>query len=121
MINYTIPHRLVRQNEYIKQERTNRYKAAKTKKDMTNLCSIYAPKTKIDYPITIHMIWTVKNYANDPDNVAFGKKFILDGMTKAGLIPKDNLTVVKGLSDEFRKGNFEQVEVIIRKWEEEDD
>jgi Holliday junction resolvase RusA-like endonuclease len=118
MISYTIPHRLTRQNEYIEAERRNRYAAANIKKNETYLCSLYTPKIKIDYPVEIHLIWTVKNFANDPDNVAFGKKFILDGMTKSGLLPKDNLTIVKHLRDYYKRGSEEQVEVIIKKWED---
>lgn len=117
-MRFVIPHRLTRQNEYINQERRNKYAAAKIKKDMTHICSRYVPKGHIDYPIEVHLIWTVKNYANDADNVAFGKKFILDGMMKAGLIKKDNLTMIKHLRDDYKKGKNEQVEVIIKKWSE---
>lgn len=111
---FTIPHRLIRLNEYIRIERGNRYAAAKTKKEQTNLCSYYIPKITIDYPIDVKMVWTVKNFANDPDNVSMGAKFILDAMVGKGMIPKDNLTMVKGLMHEFKRGQNEQVEVIVR-------
>lgn len=112
-IVFTIPHRLVRLNEYIKAERGNRYAAARLKKDMTNLCGYYVPKVKIDKPIEVKMVWTVKNFANDPDNVSMGAKFILDAMTQRGLIPRDNLTIVKRLYHDFKRGKNEQVEVIV--------
>lgn len=115
-ITFTIPHRLTRLNEYINSERRNRYIAAKIKKDMTDLCSHYIPKGNIDYEVSIHTIWTVKLLRNDLDNVAFGKKFILDAMTRKGLIKSDNLTVIKSLSDEYIKGKDEQVAVIVRRW-----
>ena len=117
VVAFVIPHRLVRLNEYIRAERGNRYAAAKIKKDMTNLCGYYVPKVKIDKPIEVKMVWTVKNFANDPDNVSMGAKFILDAMVNKGMLPKDNLTMVKGLVHEFKRGKNEQVEVRVRRWE----
>lgn len=117
-IVFTIPHRLVRLNEYIRIERGNRYAAANTKKEQTGLCSWYVPKVKINDPIDVKMIWTVKNFANDPDNVSMGAKFILDAMVNRKMIPKDNLTMVKSLKHEFKRGKDEQVEVRVRRWED---
>ena len=113
VITFTIPHRLVRLNEYINAERSNKYFAAKIKKDMTNLCSYYIPKIKVDKPVEIKMIWTVKNFRNDPDNISMGAKFVLDAMVRKGMIPRDNLTIVKRLYHDFKRGKNEQVEVIV--------
>lgn len=118
VISFTIPHRLVRLNEYIRAERGNRYAAAKIKREQTDLCGWYIPKVKVNDPVEIKMIWTVKNFANDPDNVSMGAKFILDAMVGKGMIPKDNLTMVKGLMHEFKRGKNEQVEVRVRRWED---
>lgn len=113
VITFTIPHRLVRLNEYINAERSNKYFAAKIKKDMTNLCSYYIPKIKVDKPVEIKMIWTVKNFRNDPDNISMGAKFVLDAMVRKGMIPRDNLTIIKGLYHDYKRGKNEQVEVIV--------
>lgn len=114
VIAFTIPHRLVRLNEYINAERSNKYAAAKIKKDMTNLCGYYVPNIKVDKPIKINFVWTVKNYGNDPDNVSMGAKFVLDAMVRKGMIPRDNLTIIKGLYHDYKRGQNEQVEVIVR-------
>lgn len=116
---FTIPHRLTRLNEYIRAERSNKYKAARIKSDMTDLCTYYMPILQIDYPIEIIMIWTVKNMGNDLDNVSFGAKFILDAMVQKRLIKSDNLTVVKKITHKFRKGEHEKVTVIVKEWEDE--
>ena len=113
VITFTIPHRLVRLNEYINAERSNKYFAAKIKKEMTNLCSYYIPNIKVDKPVEIKMIWTVKNFRNDPDNISMGAKFVLDAMVRKGMIPRDNLTIIKGLYHDYKRGKNEQVEVIV--------
>jgi len=128
MINFKIPHRLSRLNEYIKTERggkekgniyySGRYKANKIKQDETTLCSYYIPNIKIDYPIKITYTWTIKIMSNDLGNVAFGQKFIEDAMQHKGLIRNDNLTVIKEFTHKFIKGDNEGVEVEIKKWEE---
>lgn len=116
-IEFTIPHRLVRLNEYIRIERGNKYAAAGTKRKQTNLCGWYVPNVKINPPVEITMIWTVRYFGCDPDNISMGAKFILDAMVHKGLLPNDNLTSIKSLKHEFVRGEEEQVKVIVRKWE----
>ncbi len=45
--------------------------------------------------------WAEKNKRRDPDNVSAGRKFVLDGMVKAGLIPNDNWRHVHSWDDHF--------------------
>ena len=118
-IVFTIPHRLTRLNEYINKERSNRYAAAKIKSSMTLACMAYVPNIKIDYPIELIMIWTVKNMGNDLDNVSFGQKFICDAMVQKGFIKNDNLTVIKKITHKYCKGEKEKVTVIVKEWKDE--
>jgi len=118
-ITFTIPHRLVRFNEYTDINRYNRYNGAKMKKQQTNLCGYYIPKMKLDYAIEIVYVWTVKTLANDLGNIQVGNKFIEDAMVVKGFIPNDNLKWIKRLTHEYIKGNNEQVEVIVRRWEDD--
>lgn len=115
-IEFTIPHRLVRLNEYIRIERGNKYAAAETKRKQTNLCGWYVPNVKINPPVEITMIWTVRYLGCDPDNISMGAKFILDAMVHKGLLPNDNLTNIKSLKHEFVRGEEEQVKVIVKRW-----
>lgn len=115
-IEFTIPHRLVRFNEYTDINRHNRFKGAKMKKEQTALCKWYIPKIKIDYPVEITYIWTVKTLKNDLGNVQVGNKFIEDAMVETGFLPDDSLLWIKKITHEYRKGKKEQVEVIVKRW-----
>lgn len=117
-IVFTIPHPLVGMNEYTNINRWNRYSGAKMKKDQTALCSYYIPKLKLDYPVQITYIWTVKTLANDLGNVSVGNKFIEDAMVNKGFIPDDNLNWIKRIVHEYKKGKNEKVEVIVRRYSE---
>jgi Holliday junction resolvase RusA-like endonuclease len=118
-IMFTIPHRLTRLNEYIAQERSNKYAAAKIKSEQTTLCSYYVPNIQFDNSVEIIMIWTVKNLGNDLDNISFGAKFVCDAMVQKQMIRNDNLTVIKKITHKYLKGTEEKVTVIVREWEDE--
>lgn len=111
-------------NEYIDRERTNRMIASSIKKKLTNTVmeqALYAncnkPKRQVDMIFT----WHVKS-RHDSDNIAFAKKFVLDGMVKAGILENDNPKWVRHLKDyiyhDVNKGSSDYVEVA---WEEVDD
>lgn len=50
---------------------------------------------------TYSVLWVEPNHRRDLDNVAFGKKFIQDGLVKAGIIPNDTAEYIAGFSDSF--------------------
>ena len=43
----------------------------------------------------------IPNLMKDPDNVAFAKKFILDGLQKSGSITGDGMREIAGFTDSF--------------------
>jgi Holliday junction resolvase RusA-like endonuclease len=86
-----IPHQLTGLNELINLNRIHWAKGAAVKKEMTEICEAYFIGKKFKTPITIGFIWYVAHKKWDADNIASAKKFILDGMVKAGSIPNDNL------------------------------
>lgn len=91
-------------NEFIDAERRNRYIAAKIKKDETGYCQDVAKKSGLklqetDFPCALIITWYVKNKRKDADNIAFAKKFILDGLVEAGVLPNDNRKYVQGFID----------------------
>lgn len=55
--------------------------------------------------------WTVKDRRKDKDNIAFAKKFILDGLVEAGILPNDGWEYVGGWIDEFYIDATERVSV----------
>ena len=90
-------------NDYIKIERTNKYAGAKVKKQYTNTTMYLSMnKGKIKTPCRLKFTWYVKNKRTDPDNTAFAKKFVLDGLVKAGVLPDDTFKHIKGFIDDFK-------------------
>ncbi len=102
-------------NEYINVERTNRYAAASLKKKYTN--AVAKEVKGLDIPINtkfnITLVWYVKNNRKDHDNIAFGIKFILDGMCKAGVLANDNPKYIWNISHKFMVNKEERVVVIL--------
>ncbi len=90
-------------NAYIQAERGNKYAGAKIKKDATELCAWCCKSIPIidKYPIDITIQWYTKDIKIDPDNLAFGIKFILDGMVKAGKIVNDGRKQIASISHEY--------------------
>jgi len=61
-------------------------------------------------------VWHEKNRRRDKDNIAFGKKFILDALVQAGILSDDGWRYVNGFQDTFllAKGSAaEGVEVTL--------
>ena len=103
-------------NEYIRIERGNKYEAARIKKTETERVAWLCKSQKIK-PVTdkvyITFVWVVKNRKKDPDNIAFAKKFILDGLVMAKVIKQDNLNNIVGFRDIFVVDKREGVSVMI--------
>lgn len=104
-MKFTISGRLPALNDYTKACRGNKYLGAKMKKDTEELIRWYiraAHLQQVDGPVFVWFTWIEKDERRDPDNVAFGKKFIFDALVAAGIIPNDNRKYVRGFQDEFR-------------------
>lgn len=105
MVVYTIVIKgeLTDLNKFIETERKNRYEGARMKKENTEYV-MWKTKglEKINhYPLHVHITWTTRNLKIDPDNVAFAKKFILDGLKNNGIIKDDSRKFISGFSDSF--------------------
>ena len=105
-MRFVIPYQLTTLNEYVNAERRNRFAGAKIKKEQTDLCALYARMARNngvevkDYPIHVTLTWYCKDARKDPDNIAFAKKFIFDGMVKAGVIDNDSWKFMNGGFDD---------------------
>lgn len=92
-------------NEYIRQERTNRYKAAVIKKQQTSkieyLCRLKHNRCKIERKNDVLFRWFTPNNRIDHDNIAFGAKFIFDGFKKAGVIIDDSPKYIGNIHHTF--------------------
>lgn len=88
-------------NTYIDAERNDRFIAARIKKQETELVAwkcVQQKAPKLEKLKSLTFIWKTKDRRQDKDNIAFAKKFILDGMVMAGVIPNDTY---KNLPDEI--------------------
>ena len=97
--------RLPSLNEYVRACRTNEYVGAKMKKDCERDISwaIKAQMRGVHFtkPVTVFFFWCEPNAKRDKDNIAFGKKFILDALVKCGVIDNDGWKNVNGFTDQF--------------------
>lgn len=97
-----IPLKLPSLNEYIRVCRTNAYMASTFKSNIEGSLWEYINKLpRFTKPIKIHFHWVEDNRRRDLDNIAFGKKFILDAMVNFGKIANDNHRHVVGFTDTF--------------------
>jgi hypothetical protein len=103
MNKLTIQGRLPGLNEYIQAERTHRYKASAMKKEWTSQVKMDAKVQKLKkcHPVEIIFTWFEPNMKRDKDNVAFAKKFILDGLVDAGILEGDGWKGYGDFDDRF--------------------
>ncbi|MHC5375606.1 RusA family crossover junction endodeoxyribonuclease [Enterococcus sp. LJL120] len=91
-------------NTFINEQRKNKYGGAAMKKANTAKCAAaFTPirARKLKLPITIHVTWVCKDKRKDKDNIAFAKKFLLDGMIQCGLLKNDGWSEIAGFTDSF--------------------
>ena len=113
-----IPLKLPSFNEYVNVCRTNKYMAAKMKRDLEQEIGYFIlDLPKYDKPIQIHFHWIEGNQRRDLDNICYAKKFILDALVKFQKLKDDNRKYVYAFRDtfEYRKGTTKVV-LEIEEW-----
>lgn len=102
---FTIHGRLPSLNEYINAERTNRYKAAKLKKDIQERIGADIRAANLGHvksPVTLVYRFYEPNRRRDKDNIAaVAHKFVQDSLVKEGILKDDGWDYIVGFSDEF--------------------
>jgi len=75
------------------------------KRDWTDRVALYAKAEKLRTllpPVMLRFRWVEKARRRDPDNIAAGgRKLVLDGLVKAGVIGGDGWTQIAGWIDTF--------------------
>lgn len=115
MIKLVILGELTTLNDYIDAERSNRHAGAKVKKENTEACLWQLKGSQgLQGRHRVAFTWFAENMKIDPDNIAFCKKYVLDAIVRAGILPNDGWKQIAGFSDDFQvdKGN-PRVEVIL--------
>lgn len=103
-------------NDYTAAIAYSRYKGGEMKDEWDEVVRLAAWQQKLGHftePIMLDFHWYEPNGNRDMDNVAFAKKFILDGLQKAGVITNDNIKWVRGFSDHFHYDGTAGVHVIM--------
>jgi len=96
----TIEGRFPSLNDYIKALQQHRLRGAAMKSDETERVRLhFLSHPKLDIPVYISLTWYEPNTRRDPDNIVFAKKFIFDGLVKAGVIPDDSQKWIVGFED----------------------
>lgn len=102
---FTIHGRLPSLNEYINAERTNRYKAAKLKRDLQERigAEIRAANIKpVQVSVTLVYTFYEANRRRDKDNIAaVAHKFVQDSLVNEGIIFDDGWDYITRFYDEF--------------------
>ncbi|WP_057821940.1 hypothetical protein [Schleiferilactobacillus perolens] len=93
-------------NKYVNAERSNRFSGSSLKKQATKNCMDYALSAahqglKWGWPARLVFHWHMPDKRIDPDNMAFQKKYILDGLQDAKVLPNDSIEYVRGFRDDF--------------------
>lgn len=105
MANLIIYGTLPSANEYIKACRTNKYVAAKMKKDAEQHITAYIkeqiPDVHYEKTCELKFRWYMPNKKKDIDNIAFSKKYVLDALVSNQTIIADGWRGVIGFTDEF--------------------
>ena len=97
-----IPGEMPDLNQIIKYSKQHWSTYSKLKRKYTDLVFLIGRRYgKIDGQAYITFRWYCKDKRKDPDNIAAGKKFILDGLVKAGVFEDDTWKQIKGFRDEF--------------------
>lgn len=77
---------------------------AKMKRELGELVWARAKEQRLEpmKRVRLHFLWVEKDRRRDPDNVSSaGRKFILDGLVKAGILPGDGWSAIESWSDSF--------------------
>ena len=102
---FTIQGELMDLNAFIKALNSHYIVGNRAKQENTDAVSYSAKKAKIKpvetYPVMIAFTWYSPNERKDIDNVAFAKKFVLDGLVRAGVLENDGRKQIRGFEKEI--------------------
>ena len=119
VLRIEMPIKLPSLNEYVNACRSNPYVGAKMKKDSEELIGWFIKKiVPFRNPVEVSFTWVEPNRRRDVDNIAFGKKFILDALVKNGVLQDDSQKYVRALSDSFQIGKDYMIILEIKEIEQ---
>ena len=122
MNKYTffVPRRLPTMNEIIGAAKVGYHTYREMKKEYTELVAgtigltFRFRKLNIKRKVWISLVFVEKNKRYDPDNIVAAKKFILDGIVKAGMLKKDGWAEIAGFTETWEVGKEPGIWVEVR-------
>lgn len=104
--SFTIEGRMPGLNEYTKKNRSDVHAGAAMKRRETERAAhaaraAHVPRFERPVRVTFHWFEPGRGRKRDLDNVAFAKKFVLDGLVMAGVLADDGPGYVVGFADVF--------------------
>lgn len=119
--DFTIEGRLPSLNDYVRANRAHWSKGADYKKTVEAgiIWQIKAAVNKgtlrpVTGKVELVIDWHESDQRRDVDNIVSAKKFILDAMQSAGIIPNDNRKWVSGIHDNIIDDTRDYVRVLLR-------
>jgi hypothetical protein len=113
---FTIPDELPNLNDVINKSKIHWGAYSKLKKEATTLVRYAANKLpKFKKKIFLDITYYARNKRKDMDNIAFAKKFILDGLVEAKKIKNDGWGEIAGWKESFEVDKHNpRIEVYIK-------
>lgn len=118
---FTIEGRLPSLNDYVRANRAHWSKGADFKKTVEAdiIWQIRAAVNKgtlrpVTSKVKLVIDWHESDQRRDVDNIVSAKKFILDAMQSAGIIPNDNRKWVSNIHDNIIDDTKDYVRVLLR-------
>lgn len=118
---FTYHGRLPSLNDYINACRSHWSKGANLKRQTEEdiIWYIKGAKNKgllypVSWPVVISFEWHESDQRRDWDNVISAKKYLLDALQRAGIIPNDDRKTVVGLADALIDDTKDFVRVTIQ-------
>jgi hypothetical protein len=101
---FEIPGTLPSLNQFIREQRANRYGGARMKAEAMQRVQeviMVAHLQPMQTPCHVIFSWYMPNTRTDLDNVRFGSKVILDALVLQRIIPDDSMKYIVAMSDNF--------------------
>jgi hypothetical protein len=113
-----VPGPLPGMNETIDAAKSGRGKGnayARLKRSWTGTVCLLARAARLPKCNRVRMrfLWWEPNRRRDPDNIAAARKYVLDGLVLAGVLPNDGWDQISSWTDEFGHGPEEKPGVYV--------
>jgi len=103
MESLTIQGKLPGLNKMIDKAKSHHMAYANLKKEYTNKVAWQANNLSSFQKVYLNITYYCQSRLRDQDNIAAGKKFLIDGLVKAGVIEDDGWDQIKGWSESFKR------------------